>query len=270
MNKYIDLEFVADGVALITLAHPGINNHCSWQVVDQLAKALIHAREQGARVSVLASDVPGHWFEHAWLADLYRVAQGEPPLSDPDASGINWFTVLEELNKTPVITIAAISGNCSGGGAEIGWACDLRVAEEQVSFSQPEVKLNLTPGVGGVSRLARLVGRTMAAEMVLDGTPQSTDRIFQMGGINKLVAKGEATGMAVDWAKRIAEKSPLAVAAIKRILIDNDESTLSEALVKEQQHFQSVVKTEQAIKKMQEVQGRFEQGESIESVYADA
>lgn len=269
MSRYVDVKIVEDGVALITLSHPAINNHCSWEVVDQLAAALIHVREQGARVSVLASDVPGHWFEHAWLADLYRVAEGESPLSDPSSSGINWFTVLEELNKSPLISIAAISGDCSGGGAEIGWACDLRVAEQQATFSQPEIKLNLTPGVGGISRLARLVGRTLAAEMVLDGTPQSAERIYQAGGVNKLVATGEAKQVALAWAKEIAKKSPAAVAATKRILIDNDELPLTRALEKEQEHFQSVVKAQEAISRMREVQGRFDQGESIKSVYEE-
>ena len=67
---------------------------------------------------------------------------------------------MKELTNPDNTFIAAINGRASGGGAEIGWACDLRVAEKKATFCQPEVDLNLTTGLGGVSRMSRLIGST--------------------------------------------------------------------------------------------------------------
>ena len=151
------------------------------------------AREDGALVTVLASGVPGHWFEHAWLTDLVAAMKGEPTTGE----GAAWSRALEEIGRTHVVTIAAVSGDCSGGGAELGWACDLRIAEEQAAFGQPEVQIALTTGIGGTSRLARVIGRTATAEMVLDGTPMTAQRIYELGGVNRVVPESQSLLVAV-------------------------------------------------------------------------
>ena len=94
-QKLVSLEWPADGVALVTLNHPTINNHGSWEGVAQLADALEEAREAGARVVVLASGVAGHWFEHAWLKDLRNGVVGEPTTGD----GSGWFRCLTEIGR---------------------------------------------------------------------------------------------------------------------------------------------------------------------------
>ena len=205
----------------------------------------------------------GHWYEHAWLRDLRNTVIGEPTTG----TGGGWGVCLQELAKTPVVTIAAVSGDCSGGGAELGWACDLRVAEEQARFGQPEIQIALTTGIGGTSRLARIIGRTATAEMVLDGTPMTAQRIYELGGVNRVVPDGTSVEVALDWASRLADRPAKALATLKQILIDNDDLGLSEALTNEQRLFQTVVGTEEAIATMGDIQDRFDSGESIESVY---
>lgn len=269
MSDIVTLSWPREAVALVTMTNPAINNNTSWAAVDQLAAALTQAREAGAKVAVLASGVEGHWFEHAWLGDLKSVAAGGAPVSAPEADGRNWYVCLEELSKQNVVTIAAISGDTSGGGAELGWACDLRVAERQANFSQPEVLLELTTGIGGTSRLARLIGRTVAAEMVLEGRPMPAQRIYELGGLNRIVEQGEAIDTAVEWAARIAQRSGTALAALKRILAANDEQPLAEALITEQTEFQGVVSTPGAIARMEAVQQRFDAGESLADVYSE-
>ena len=263
MTDIVTLERPREGVALITMSNPAINNHGSWEGVGRLGEALVEAREGGARVSVLASGTPGHWYEHAWLRDLRNAVLGEPTTG----AGGGWGVCLQELAKTPVVTIAAISGDCSGGGAELGWACDLRIAEEQARFGQPEVQIALTTGIGGTSRLARLIGRTVTAELVLDGTPMTAQRIYELGGVNRVVPEGTALEAALDWADRLADRPPKALATLKQILIDNDDLGLTDALANEQRLFQTVVGTPEAIATMGEIQDRFDAGESIESVY---
>ena len=265
MPELVTLEWPHEGVALITMSNPDINNHGSWDGVGQLGDALVAAREGGARVSVLASGVPGHWYEHAWLRDLANMATGKPTTG----TGGGWGTCLRELAKTPVVTIAAISGDCSGGGAELGWACDLRIAEEQARFGQPEVQIALTTGIGGTSRLARLIGRTVTAEMVLDGAPLSAQRIYELGGVNRVVPEGMAVETAVGWASRLAERPAKALATLKQILIDNDDLNLTDALANEQRLFQTIVGTPEAIETMEALQARFDTGATPRDVYGD-
>jgi enoyl-CoA hydratase/carnithine racemase len=261
--EFVTVERPREGVALVTMTNPAINNHGSWIAITELAEALRAAREGGARAAVLASGVEGHWFEHAWLQDLADAMEGKPTT----ASGNAWRRALEELAHEDLITIAAISGDCSGGGAELGWACDLRIAEEQALFAQPEVKIALTTGIGGTSRLARLIGRTAAAEMVLLGHPMSASRIYELGGVNRVVARGMSRGVSLDWAARIAAQPAKPVAALKAILRGNDDLTLTDALANEQRLFGSVATTPESISTMRSIQGRFDAGESIRSVY---
>ena len=118
MAEYISSREPSDGVSLITMHNPAIRNFGSWQAIGELADALVAAREGSSRVVVLASDVPGHWFEHAWLTDLIATFEGTPTTGDGGA----WFRCLHELNQTNVVSIAAVSGNTNGGGCELGWA----------------------------------------------------------------------------------------------------------------------------------------------------
>lgn len=261
----ITLEWPADGVALISWTHPELRNHGTFAAVEQLAARMKEAREGGARVCVLASGTPGHWFQHAWLPDLLGLFSGEPTTGQ----GLGFFLSIAELTHPDVITIAAISGDSNGGGAELGWACDLRVAEEQVAIGQPEVQIGLTTGLGGTVRLARLVGRTAAAEMILDGRPLPARRLYELGAINRVVATGCATQEALAWAEHIAAQSPAALSVMKQVLDAGADLPLGEALALEQKRFQENAATEAAQQKMSEVQARFDAGESIREVYGE-
>jgi enoyl-CoA hydratase/carnithine racemase len=263
MSEIARLDRPHDGVGLVTLDLSAYDGHTSWAAVDALAAALTEARESGARVVVLASEMEGHWYEHAWLPDLINMVEGEPTSGGP----AGWFQALNEITATDVVSIAAITGDCSGGGAELGWACDLRIAEEQAHFSQPEVMLGVGTGIGGTSRLMRLIGRTVTAEMVLDGGPISAERIYQLGGVNRVVPQGQGIGEAVAWAARLAERPPGALATLKQMLRDAQNRHLDEALGNEQALFQKSAHGEEGKQGMKRVQERFASGESIRDVY---
>lgn len=263
MSNLVELVRPREGVALVTVDLSNSQNFVSWQAIEGLAARLAEAREGGARVSVLASAMPDHWYEHAWLPELCNMIEGRPTTGDPSG----WFRALDELSRTTVVSIAAVSGPCSGGGAELGWACDLRIAEERATFAQPEVRIGVPTGVGGTCRLARLVGRTVAAEMVLDGAPMSARRIYELGGVNRVVPNGSAVAVALEWAARLADRPPQALAAIKRILVENDELPLRAALEHEQRIFQETAASPAALAGMKATQARFDAGESIRAVY---
>jgi len=263
MPDLVVLSRPREAVALIEMNLADLGGFVSWEAVGALADALREAREGGARISVLASTFAGHWYEHAWLPDLLNMVAGKPT-SGP-AEG--WFRALTEIASTDVVTIAAVSGDCTGGGAELGWACDLRIADEKATFGQPEVMLGLTTGIGGTARLTRLIGRTVAAEMVLDGAPMTARRIYELGGVNRVVPEGSAVEASLAWATRLADRPPAALAALKRILNDSDDRHLGEALANEQAIFAGIAGTSEAIDQMARTQRRFDAGESLREVY---
>jgi enoyl-CoA hydratase/carnithine racemase len=120
--------------------------------------------------------------------------------------------------------------------------------------------MGITTGIGGSSRLARLAGRATATEMVLSGSPMNAQRLFDLGAINRLVSEGQALACALELATELAEKSPTAVAGLKRILAASDDTPLTEAMRYEQEVFQSVVVTEQAVAGMQKMQSGYDNG----------
>jgi len=264
-RQVVALERPHEGVALVTWRDPALRNHGTFAGVDQLAAALKEAREGGARVCVLASATPGHWLQHAWLRDLLGMIRGEPTTG----AGIGFFTAVAELTHPAMISIAAISGDANGGGAELGWACDLRVAEEQVAIGQPEVQIGLTTGLGGTVRLARLIGRAAAAEMILDGRPVGARRLYELGAINRVVGTGRATAVALEWAAHLAAQPHAPQRVMKQLLAEAAALPLDEALALEQSRFQENARTAPAIARMAEIQARFDAGEAIRAVYGE-
>jgi enoyl-CoA hydratase/carnithine racemase len=242
------LETHGNGVALLSFADPGRQNQLCWAAVERLADLLDDCVKNDVRVVVIASALPGHWLEHAWLSDLDAGLDGQPTTGD----GIGWFRAINALCKPPLITIAAITGNTCGGGCELGWACDLRVAEPQAQFAQPEIRLGITPGLGGVSRLNSLLGRTLAAEMVLAGEWVDAQRIHDAGGINRLVDSGRAVTEALAWANELAAMPATALAYCKQVLAECQELPLGDALLREQEVFQlSTVNARQLMREQQ-------------------
>jgi len=252
-----------DGVAVVTLDLSDRGGFVSWEAVVALADTMTEARESGARVIVLASTGDGYWFQHAWLPDLIAMVSGGTPSGDADA----WWRALAEIAHTDVVTIAAINGDCSGGGAELGWACDLRVASDNAWFGQPEVKISLATGIGGTSRLARLIGRTATAGMVFDGGPVTAARIYELGGLNRVVAEGDSLAAAIEWAAELASRPHASLIAEKCMLNDNDDMTLTDALRNEQRLFGGTVAAAEGIAAMKATQARFDAGESVREVY---
>ena len=118
------------------------------------------------------------------------------------------FDLIENLGK-PVI--AAVNGYALGGGAELALACHIRIASENAKFGQPEVTLGIIPGYGGTQRLARLVGKGRALEIILSGDQIDAQEALRIGLVNKVVAFPELLKTAESLALKIAGKGQVAV-----------------------------------------------------------
>ncbi len=263
MSSIVTLETPQPGVALVTVNNPDIDNQGSWEAISGLAAQLEKARDQGCYVAVIASGVPGHWLEHAYLDDLCNTFQGKPTTGDAAC----WFKALQQITHPELICIAAVEGSASGGGAELGWACDLRIAGESSTFMQPEISLGVAPGLGGTGRLARLAGRGVAAAMALGGKPERAARLHDLGALNEVVPDGQVVEAAMSWAGRIAEGSPAALKNIKQQLINSDNELLEAALQKEQMLFQQLVFNKDVLGTIRGVQDRYDAGETMTDVH---
>lgn len=138
------------------------------------------------------------------------------------AAGRSHFTreeaVTKRLADLPMPTIAAIEANALGGGLELALACDIRVASERASLGLPEVRLAVTPGAGGTQRLPRAIGIARAKELTLTGRIVDAREAESMGLVSRVVPAGQARAAADEIAAEIAQRGPLAVREVKRLI----------------------------------------------------
>lgn len=137
-----------------------------------------------------------------------------------------------ENHKKPII--AAINGYALGGGCELAMACDIRIASEKASFGQPEVNLGVTPGFAGTQRLARLVGKGIAKELLFTGDIINAQEAWRIGLVNKVVPGDQLLTSVIEMAKKIAAKGQIAVQLSKQVVnegmeMDSDRAYSHEA-----------------------------------------
>ena len=262
MEKIINRKTLSNGVVIITMTNKEVNNNMTWKAVEEISNEIKHSRENGSNIFILASGLKYHWFEHAWLQDILAIYEGR----ETTAPGVSWFKLLNEITHPDIISIAAINGRSSGGGAEIGWACDLRVADKKANFSQPEVDLNLTTGLGGTSRVTRLIGPTQTSELIFGGKEFTAEKMHTLGALNKVVKNGTSLDYCINWANDLSKKPKDALSSLKKILKDSLNMPLEESLRNEQDIFQSIVSSDNAIKKMREIQDRYFKGEKPKDI----
>ncbi|RPJ43994.1 MAG: enoyl-CoA hydratase/isomerase family protein [Chloroflexi bacterium] len=216
-------------VAIVTLDRDAKLNALSTAMSLRLHEIFteLHA-DPDLRVAVLAAR--GRFFcagadvrEYAGhnIAQFIQYQQGNRELYD-----------LIERNNKPVI--AAVQGPALGGGFELALACDAIIAAEDSSFGLPEINLGLLPGGGGTQRLTRLVGRTIVKELVMTGRRISAQESIQLGFINQIVPAGQVYESALNYARQIAEKPPLAIRLAKRLINEGTDGSMALALDYEQ------------------------------------
>ncbi len=167
--------------------------------------------------------------------------------------------IQKELDTGPMVSIAAIDGQAWGGGAEIAWSCDFRVASEVSTLVQPEVLVGL-PTAGGVTRVTRIAGESTARRLVLDGRPVSADEAFRLGLVDMLVADGESLEAAVDWAAWLAGRPDGYLAFVKGVMLAGRDVPMGEALRQEMGAFIGRFEVREVVERALEVQGRYDQG----------
>ena len=199
----------------ITVSRPQALNALNQETLNELHKVITEIYE---RKDIKGVIITGEG-EKAFVAgaDIKELASltGEKT-RELTENGQKIFKMIEDCPK-PVI--AAINGFALGGGCELAMACHMRIASENAKFGQPEVNLGTIPGYGGTQRLAQLVGRGKALELILTGDLISAQEAKAIGLVNHVTAtKAELMDLAHKIIDKILTKGPLAIAlAIKSV-----------------------------------------------------
>lgn len=224
-------------VGLVRLDRPERMNALN----DALAHDLIAALEAfDADAEIGAMVVTGSEKVFAAGADIAEMR--DKSVSDMLAE--NYFGVWDRFAALRKPVIAAVRGAALGGGCELAMMCDFIVAGDDARFGQPEIKLGVLPGLGGTQRLARLVGRGLAMDMVLTGRTLDAAEAHAAGLAARVVPAAETLRTALEAAQTIADYSPPAVLLAKEAVRRAEETGLAEGLRFERRSFQAAFATE--------------------------
>jgi len=205
---------LADGVATVTINRPEKNNAISTEMrADFRALADELYANEAVRVAVFTGT--GKTFCVGADVSTFETDWNTPVFRANTRLLTSFFNDLEALEKP---LIAAINGTCVGGGLELALACDLRIAARSARFGLPENNLGLIPGIGGCSRLVKLVGFGRAKELVLTGEIVTADDAHRYGLVGRVVADADLAGEAQALAARLAAKAPQALGLAKRVI----------------------------------------------------
>ncbi len=236
MSHLVRYERGDDGVAVLTLDEAPANTY-SYAMMRELDAHILDARmDDGVHVLVLTG--AGEKFFCAG-ADIRRLEEMTP--RSKYAFCLHANETLSRLEQTPKLVIAALNGHCVGGGLEVALAADLRIARKGAGkVGLPEVSLGVLPGTGGTQRLARLLGRGRALEMMVTGRLLELDEALSLGLVNEVVEAESAGAFLGRVRERAREFVPparasKAVGFIKRAIVSGTEMAIAEGLALERE-----------------------------------
>lgn len=221
------------GVATIELTNPPANAY-SYEMMRDLDDAILAARfDEKAAVIVLRGAGDKFFCAGADIAMLQRVTT-----SFKYNFCLHANETLLRLEQTPKLVIAAISGHCVGGGLEIAMAADLRVAARgKGKLGLPEVALGVLPGTGGTQRMARLVGKAKAIELMATGATVDLDEALRLGLVHQVWDEAGFWDRLAEYAKSFCppNRASMAVGLMKRAVQSGADLPLESGLALERE-----------------------------------
>ena len=229
---------IEDEVALIRLNRPEALNALNATLLDELSSALAEAdRNDKVRCIVLT----GSEKAFAAGADIKEMStKSFVEVYEQDLFGAQ----IEKITRVRKPIIAAVSGYALGGGCELAMVCDFIICAENAKFGQPEINLGVCAGIGGTQRLTRFVGKSKAMDMNLTGRFMDAAEAERSGLVSRVVPTPKLIPEALTAARKIADKSQIAVKTVKESVNRAYETTLAEGLLFERRAFHALFATE--------------------------
>ena len=239
------VESSRDGyVALLRLNRPEARNALSPELMEELASELERLDpDPEVRCVVISGS------EEVFAAGADIRAMSERSFAEALRHPAAGFWKRLAAVKTPMI--AAVSGWALGGGCELALACDMIVASETAEFGQPEITLGIIPGGGGTQRLARVIGKQRAMELILSGRRIDAKEALRIGFVNMVTPKRKWLEEAIELARVIARRPPLATRLAKQAVLAAEEMPLAAGLAHERRLYELAMATEDRLEGMQ-------------------
>jgi len=198
----LNLE-VETNLAILKINRPQALNALNIETLKEIELAVENLNRNKAVKVVIITGEGGKAF--AAGADISE-------MKDMDVQEAKEFSLLghqvfNEIENSPKIFIAAVNGYALGGGCELALACDLRIAAENAKFGQPEINLGIIPGFGGTQRLAKVIGKSQALQLILTGKNIDAKKAKKLKLVNQVVETENILVKAKSIAKEISEKS---------------------------------------------------------------
>jgi enoyl-CoA hydratase len=236
-NILLEIE---GGVATITFNRPKVLNALSVATLKEFSQALdeVSANDDARAVMITGAG------DKAFIAgaDINELAVLGP--TDGQKVARHGQAVMDKLEGLGKPVIAAINGYALGGGCELALACHLRLAADTAMLGLPEINLGVLPGHGGTQRLARLVGKGRALDLVCTGRHISAEEAKEMGLVNEVVPRDELCDRARELADTLASKAPVALRYCLEAINQGLETTMNEGMVIEANLFGLACATE--------------------------
>ena len=224
-------------VTLITLNRPKALNALNTGVLRELIDAFAaFDADDTQRCAVLTGS------EKAFAAGADIKEMSDQGFAQMYAS--NFFAGWEKVTATRKPWIAAVAGYALGGGCEVAMMADFIIAADTAQFGQPEIKLGVTPGMGGSQRLTHAIGKAKAMEMCLTGRMMRAEEAERAGLVARVVPANQLLDEALKTAEAIASMAPLAAIATKEMVNAAYEMTLAQGIVFERRLFHGLFGTD--------------------------
>ena len=192
---------------VIMLNRPKVLNALKRKMLEEIADAIAEMKnDPDVKGAVIIGAGDKAFAAGADIAELQQLSAEEAV--EISTYGQNIFFSIEQSAK-PII--AAVNGFALGGGCELAMACHMRVASENARFGQPEVKLGLLPGYGGTQRLAQLIGKGKATELLITGDMLTADEAYRLGLVNYVTTRGELAEKCLEILRKAYQQSPQAI-----------------------------------------------------------
>jgi enoyl-CoA hydratase len=229
-----------DGILVVTVDRPKVLNALNAQTVDELRRVFDDVRDDDAVRAVILTGGG----EKAFVAgaDIAELAQMTPITGKTTAE--RGQRVFLSIERCPKPVIAAINGFALGGGCELALACHIRIASEKAQLGLPEVTLGIIPGYGGTQRMARLLGKGKALELILTADRIGAAEAERIGLVNKVVPPEQLMPAAEELARKIMTRGPLAVRAAIEAVMSGSEMPFEEGQFLEATLFGLLASTE--------------------------
>ena len=217
---------VENEIAVVTINRPKSLNALNSETLAELNTCLAEiAGRTDIKVVILTGSGSKSFVAGADISEMVNATPAEGR-----AMGLLAREAFGRLENMPQVTIAAVNGFALGGGCEISMACDIRVAAENAKFAQPECGLGILPGFGGTQRLARLVGKGRAKEMIFTCDMIDAQDAYRIGLANHVVPQEELLDYCKAMAGRIMKNAPYAVSLAKQVINSGADMDLDNGL----------------------------------------